>query len=320
VGNKHVRRVRNVVVLSGGFGNQLFQLANGLSTSNGLNLQIFVYPTKQIEEQESFVLSHFKINGLDSETTRIRTETSFFTRKAMNFKLRLSGVFGSSYKRTYFLPVEQIIDIYLAFKFRERRATHTCTWERALTFKDIFGTKVLVGYFQGLDFEKRVDTSLSLKQMKLKNTGPNLKKYIELAKIEKPLVVHIRLGDFLKEPDFFHLSVNYFNEALNNLWNTETFKKIWVFSNDVEGAREYVPKAYRTLVREIPKVDNSDLSTFELMRWGEGYILANSTFGWWAAYTSHSSEAKVILPNKWFTASKAIKIPIPEGWKTIDSQ
>jgi len=53
------------------------------------------------------------------------------------------------------------------------------------------------------------------------------------------------------------------------------------------------------------------------MRLGTGYVLSNSTFGWWAAYLARMEPKVVVVPDPWF---KKIDEPlglIPIGWTRI---
>jgi hypothetical protein len=55
------------------------------------------------------------------------------------------------------------------------------------------------------------------------------------------------------------------------------------------------------------------------MRLGEGYVIANSTFSWWGAYLSRSSNPLIIAPRPWFSKVESPRDLIPDSWLTIET-
>jgi hypothetical protein len=104
---------------------------------------------------------------------------------------------------------------------------------------------------------------------------------------------------------------------MQNLVDTNT---IWIFSDEIARAKELIEVDLDSnLVRWIEEVDQSPASTMELMRHGVGYVIANSTFSWWAAYLSYNTGSPVIAPDPWF---KEIEEPaglIPPSWNRLNA-
>ena len=82
-------------------------------------------------------------------------------------------------------------------------------------------------------------------------------------------------------------------------------------------AREFLPKDCGLPIRMIDQVNGSTALTFEIMRLGYGYVLANSTFSWWAAYLTRNLEVEVVAPEPWFIGHPDPDLLIPRDWHRI---
>jgi hypothetical protein len=140
-----------------------------------------------------------------------------------------------------------------------------------------------------------------------------------LSIIERPLVVHVRLGDYLDQSEFGIPSVDYYNAAIEKLLATQKYSKIWVFSDDLEGAKLRLSLDYGVGIRFVRSDEYSSAVTLEIMRLGNGYVIANSTFGWWAAVLSKNNNAEIVAPDPWFSRIKEPVNLIPNHWTRIKS-
>jgi hypothetical protein len=158
-----------------------------------------------------------------------------------------------------------------------------------------------------------------LLNLELKAPSEKLLEYQKLAQIEKPLVVHIRLGDYVAEKSFGIPSLNYYQNAIFGLYDRSTHKKIWVFTNDQSGALKLLPKEILLDVRWIPNVADSPAETLEVMRLGHDYVIGNSTYSWWGAFLSKNQQATIVAPSPWFKESKEPSLLCPENWQRIEA-
>mgnify|MGYP003342821508 FL=1 len=98
------------------------------------------------------------------------------------------------------------------------------------------------------------------------------------------------------------------------------FDDIWVFSDEINLVRKEIPfKENKYRVKWFGNLELTDYETLELMRYGSGYIIANSTFSWWAAYLAYNKSAPVIAPNKWFQQGEDPNELCPPDWIKIES-
>ena len=70
--------------------------------------------------------------------------------------------------------------------------------------------------------------------------------------------------------------------------------KYWVFSDDIPYCKTIFPKTFNFIS------GHSDIEDFFLMTLCNNFIIANSTFSWWAAWLSKSENKKIVAPKRWF--------------------
>jgi hypothetical protein len=246
------------------------------------------------------------------------TKLSFLARKATGFALR-SAVTPKNIEKLKFvatgikLAVSAVLLVRTNSFFSITRGTGVGFSQLHKTQRDQY----LIGYFQSYRYAEQ---SLSVLQaLEPIVVGPELEWLISASELELPLVVHFRLGDYLKESDFGIPGKIYYDSAINASWSTGLYKSIWVFSDDIPSAKIIFPEKLSKYVRWIDNVDGSPASTLHAMRFGRGYVIANSTFSWWGAYLSMTENAPVIAPTPWFKGMDSPKELLPPNWETVNS-
>ena len=293
----------------GGLGNQLFQIAAAMSLSEGGSVVVLsewgfgrLNQKNEIEIQSLLWPSRICFDN-SSNIAKI-------SKRFLNLLLRL----GSEDRFKITLKImEKIATGYFAFTLRARIQTRI---NRGLGIS-VLGIKnqtLLIGYFQGISLPNAVKRDLlKLKISSFSNYGMEL---INKVKQKKIVIVHVRRGDYVNEA-FGLLENNYYKRALSLLSDVK-FEEIWVFSDDVESAKEI--EVFNTYKRTI-FVDDKGLESaeiLEIMRYGVGYIIANSSFSWWAAYLRHQDSAPVVYPEPWFKFQKSPKHIAESGWIQVD--
>jgi hypothetical protein len=139
------------------------------------------------------------------------------------------------------------------------------------------------------------------------------------AQDKKILVIHIRLTDYLSETNFGTLNSAYYSEALSLALELRSFSDIWVFSDDVELAKKRIPLEVDLPLTWFSDLELSTAETFTVMRQGQGFIIANSSFSWWAARLSLTAHPLVITPKPWFKNLNEPDNLIPPDWVRIDA-
>jgi hypothetical protein len=302
------------LMLTGGLGNQLFQLAALLYYSKNFqcNLEAGIgAPRRNLKgdpEVSSFLLPK---NVLLSDSRR----GSWLTSKSMGYIMRMAHT-PRSYEvqivRKAFKGVAKIIS-FLYFQTNRKILAIQDLGYSALKLKTD-SKYLLLGYFQTYRYGQDPDVFQSMLDLKIENPSPDLLDYIDLAKKVRPTVIHIRLGDYTNESRFGIVPQEYYLEALTLLESRKLLGECWLFSDQPEIAVKYFEECHGLNLRVIPEVNRSSSETLELMRYGANYVIGNSSFSWWAAFLSHTEKKTVISPAPWFAAIKEPTDLMPISW------
>jgi len=303
--------------LTGGLGNQLFQLAAGLFLSdNRMIILNSEFGMPRLNESGKPELCDFKL-PFDVATSNSR-QAKLVERKFLSLILRR----GLNYKNAEeFLFRDKLLikvcNLLISRYFRIKVKVHLNKGVGFSNKSNFFRNEFMVGYFQTYKWLKNESVLKKMKSIHLNSRSSKIDFFKNLAVQEEPLVLHIRLGDYEHEPKIGILDYSYYQNAIKVLWDPSKYKKIWVFSNDLEKAKEFLESRIDLDIRWMPTLGFSSAETLEIMRYGKGYIIANSTFSWWAAALSHTVRPEVIAPTPWFKiATDPIEI-IPNEWKRI---
>jgi hypothetical protein len=177
---------------------------------------------------------------------------------------------------------------------------------------------ILIGNFQSYawfenSFQKYKD------ELELKFSSEIVANYGKLSEFETPLVVHVRLGDFLEIPELNVVNKQYFKTAVNELMGTNTSKKVWLFTNNSDLIHTYISDLKDQRFRLFSSESLTSAETLEVMKLGSGYVLSNSTYGWWAAYLRKNDQANVIVPANWYSTLPVPYKLIPDNWLKVDN-
>ena len=308
-----------VLSLTGGLGNQLFQLAAALKISNGAEVQLTTtYGNPRPFTNNSADLYSFT---LPNNVKIINRKTaSYLVKKCVGYNLRM-GTSPRNYENNKF--VKWFISKATFFLlFIDLHRPFTLITGNGVGFSQITANKnnsLLVGYFQSFKWATSPEVFQKLKALNVLAHSEVLDKlYIESKEV-LPLIVHVRLGDYLKEDSFGVLSKNYYLQAIEKMMATYEYKEIWVFSDELENAKLVLPRKFEKLTKWMPEIENSPAKTLQAMRFGHGYVIGNSTFSWWGAFLSYNESAKVIAPDPWFKGMESPKDLIPPKWERIQS-
>lgn len=170
------------------------------------------------------------------------------------------------------------------------------------------------GYFQ--DFSHFFSVKDSLPAPKLKNPSKwFLNKQDEILN-EKPIIVHIRMGDYLNNT-IGTLTNNYFKKALDSLQTTLNSENILVCTDSPELASNYIGKWKDSKV-SILEIGTDPAETLLLMSNHNGLICSNSTFSYWAGALSNTQ--KIVYAPTHFSKFGTHHIRnVPQEWTLIES-
>lgn len=305
------------VTLRGGLGNQLFQLAFLLTSHPSGNIYIDT-ASAYSEDSVCVDLLRFELPGrvkiLGNPKLRNRVL------RGINSRLLRAGLLVD--RKNYLLPVLRVLEIlssvfysvHLRTLIRIRAAIGNGYDGRI--FKLNSARCLNIGFFQTYKWITEIPIKQELMSLKPKAMSDELLDLIELAEMMSPLIVHIRLGDYLDDASRGIPDKKYYHRGIELILQRQSPREIWVFSDDEVLARKHL-LLKSTNVRWFSKVNNSDIETFELMRHGSSYLIGNSTFSWWAATLCYNPLPEVIAPSPWFIASPIPQDLLCDKWKTL---
>ena len=308
-----------IVCLTGGLGNQIFQFAAAREIFGNFDftlewkLGITNLNKDLLPEICDYMLPASVEIGSFIEPNSVSSKLTHLVLRRSSSNKHFPGKF-------VFTLVEQTLSISLLGYLRRY---HKVIFPRDLDSTVVKSKRArnefLFGFFHSNNFVSSSENLESLRVMKPITIDPYLDILQKESTVENPVVVHIRLGDYVKEVAFGILPTDYYEKALDLLALSMDMKYIWVFSNDLARAKEIFPSKYKDRVRWIPDFSNSSVQVLEAMRLGHGYVLGNSTFSWWAARLSLSTAPLIVVPDPWFKSAETNSTLIPINWLPVSA-
>lgn len=262
-----------IVRLSGGLGNQLFQIAAGLLAAKKSRFSLICLDPRFIANYETkrnlesgFIFEHF-------ENVKLISLNNFFISIASRFRFGriLDKKIGSS---AFVGSSETLFNL------------NDCKFESIL----------LDGYFQHPLIASSLKTQFKF--------FDNFTKSYEKLKYNLPkgyfkyVAIHIRRGDYVSSKNaskvFKTIPLDYYQTAVKKFPSNTKFI---IFGDDAETILAFSD--------EIGGLDAASLrldlsEEFMLMAMADHYVIANSTFSWWAAYLGYDESKRVIAPRSWY--------------------
>lgn len=277
------------VHISGGLGNQLFQYATGraLSLKNGVILYLDTSSFLDQDNTRSYMLQNYFI-----EANILRKKSLVHQKIANILRSRLSiSIDGKVYaekNNSYDPKVMELGDgVYLLGHWQSEKYFH--------------------------DYRSTIKQDLSLKT---KLSRSSLEVLSEINKTTS-VAVHIRRGDYVSNIVAQNVlgtqSLEYYTSTTSYIDSKLKKAHYFVFSDDPIWASQNILKGHK-YVTFIP-TSAQPYEDFELMRSCDHFIIANSSFSWWAAWLGEEKDSIVIAPKRWFASSEySSKDLVPKHW------
>ena len=118
--------------------------------------------------------------------------------------------------------------------------------------------------------------------------------------------------------DYFgNCEIGYYRRAIHEVAAAHGSLSIFVFSDDIAWAQQNAG-VFETEGASVKVVDEDPLQSFYLMRLCKHFIIANSTFSWWAAWLGSYPRKTVCVPAVWNRGEKRFPRDLfPPGWKIV---
>ena len=311
-----IDNIENRINLMGGLGNQLFQLAFGLAATRSGRLEIVSsYGTPRTNK-----IGEPEIGGfvLPDQVTISSHHPNRLIAKLINFQL-VRSIF-SNRKNGLDFTLATILSGFLSLKYRTKCKILVSS---SVGFSGIplpESGKFIIGYFQSWKWLREPGVLQLMKNLRPKLESATILRYTALAEEEIPFLLHVRRGDYKNEIGIGLLDLCYYERALEELRKMgKDPATIWVFSDEVHEAKHFLEPLNLGNVRYIEE-DISSVETLELMRLCRGYIIANSTYSYWGATLSKSTNPVIVAPDPWFQNAESPNNLVPDSWVRIPTK
>jgi hypothetical protein len=291
-------------MLQAGLGNQLFiygaslSMARRLDTDLVLDTSLFRFDTRRNYELGFFDSGASAVIGNYQDRKNKRQDTS-----------NLPAKFA------------QYLTIRKLAKNPKVLMEHAKTFDaRTTSWGD--GTKLL-GYFQSWRYLDSVQKEIRERVLAAQNLPKSSREWLaaqqsRIAETDNAVLVHVRRGDYLlpAHRDFHGvLQPDYYQRALESLGYPSASNKVYVMSDDQGLARGGLSfMSDFEFINQPP--GSTDALTLLLAATFKKFVIANSSFSWWAAWLSGSTE--VVAPKDWFARPDLDSQDVcPKDWVLI---
>ena len=135
------------------------------------------------------------------------------------------------------------------------------------------------------------------------------------------ICVHVRRADYVNNratSDFHGIcSLGYYTKSLSELRSNGAMGPVFVFSDDVEWCRQHLQETLGCTVVGEEHAGARASTHFWLMTLCQNFVIANSSFSWWAAWLAQG-DARVCRPDPWFDEPRYRSAEVcPKSWIKI---
>ena len=279
------------ITLMGGLGNQLFQYARAL-TDRADNFLVDLVSSNRRTSANLPDLSDFRL--VDSVQI-LEASNSFIQKsKLLNAAIRLSA--KTRDRNTLSSNVEALLQFQTLItqgrfiKFRVANGLDDLC--------EMANANCYIGYFQHF----KAASFLQNVGLELNSPSTLEEEYLIRSQSDIPLVVHYRLTDYLLQDSFGTPNRSYYHQAIKLQWESGKYGRIWIFSDDIQKAKKLFPSEYLDQAVFVNELNASSAEILQVMRLGHGYVIANSSYSWWAASLSRTTNPVVVSPEPWFAS------------------
>ena len=278
------------VRLIGGLGNQLFGYYAGAAVAGmrGTGLDIDLSHTRHGITDHGIAITDFDLPGTWLPDRRWWSTPGRYPSRAWAKAVRASP--------------------WLQHRLRIHESTHV--GHDPVLLQQPSGAR-LRGYFQSWKIAATALDFGTPRRPDLKQPSDWARQWSARATVEKPIIVHVRRGDYAKLPEFGLLARDYYADGIERLRQRGMTGEVWVFSDDHAAAAEVVDGL-------AVEGDGSAAEEMWVMSHGGAHVIANSTFSWWAAWMNNP-RTPVVAPSPWFSNGPVVEGLIPPEWDLVDA-
>ena len=175
------------------------------------------------------------------------------------------------------------------------------------------------GYWMTFRYSEEIE-EIVRKAFDFSNTELNYRNKHILQEIEdnESVSLHVHHGDYLKLSNYRILSTDYYNRAISKIKGTVKKPVIYCFSDDLDWCKDNLK--YENIRFVDWNTGKDSYIDMYLISRCKHNIIANSTFSMWAAWLNNNSSKIVIRPDQYYQNIEDETIDLwPDDWISIES-
>jgi hypothetical protein len=303
------------VILNGGLGNQLFQLAAAMHANPNLEIELVDNLGNPRRNSSNFpdimgfsLPSDVRLSQVEFRVPRFRT----LLKRALNLVLRFAVQKRQLSLIVALMPFRALSKIIVLKSIN-------FSFGKGVGFSEkINSDELLVGYFQSY---KYLSNNVYKKLMEIKPIQESLELQTlrNLAREKRPIMVHLRLGDYVKNGSYGIPGESYYLEGIRRCKSQFPLSPVWLFTNEKKLVAEIFSLDLQGEINLFPDISESANENLELFRYGAAYVIGNSTFSWWGCALRYDTSAPVFYPSPWYQGmSDPLDLTHPD-WKPLNA-
>ena len=250
----------------------------------------------------------------DRHKTELKMDIGVYSEPALNFPQRTYdlGIFniperfateGEIFRlanRTRNKVVDKLLNRVLGTKPSHVREPHYHFSQAALDSPD---NVYLSGYWQSERYFRDVESQLREEFTFRDPMSPTAEPIYDKIKTSQSVCVHVRRGDFLTNPLNGLYGQEYYSEGAAIIARSNSDLSFFVFSDDLEWCNENLRFDGDTTFVDDDFGGMKFRDDLRLMSSCKHFIIANSSFSWWAVWLNRNPSRVVVAPRAWVTDS-----------------
>jgi len=276
--------------LEGGLGNQLFQYAIGRHLSLKNNTGLVLDTSNYLIDKNN---RHYELCRYNIKVKTANIITCIF--------VRLGKYIIPKITEHIKLPIKYVKEQYNYFN------------------SEILSEKrniILDGYWQSEKYFKDIRDIILDDLTLLSNPDKENQKMLKRINNSNSVCLHVRRDDYVSNPllQKFHgnLTPEYYNEAINSICDQTIDPQFFIFSDDPEWCKRNIITDRPNMYVDINGPDKAP-EDLRLMSSCNHFIIANSSFSWWAAWLAEKAGTIIIAPKRWYRTRDEGDI-VPKRW------
>jgi tellurite resistance-related uncharacterized protein len=291
-----------IVKLQGGLGNQMFQYAVGKALACFYNTSLRL-DHGFLESRAENATHVFREYNLDLFNLRVKRASS----RELNTFFKSGPIWKKYGVRLGLLTRHEIVNEPHFQFYPELFNKH----------KHLY----LDGYWQSPKYFESIKAELRNDFAFRKTVDTHSFQMLKLIEAVNSVCVNVRRTDFLINSFHAQCALSYYKESMTFVSARIANPTFFVFSDDIAWCYENFAHLPNCIIVDHTHKGDRFSNYLMLMASCKHFIIANSTFAWWAVWLANRENNIVIAPQKWFTdPSWRTEDLLPEQWQCLDNK